>query len=129
MLWSTLHWTNGEESLHAMHRFFNPGLTPEVMLDKIRRMMQVLPAPMATVIRYAVLTGLRPSEVCESVRLLTNPTTRLDYYNEERQILEHFRFPEVFLRRTKKAFISYITLDNLQPIAALGCKTQNNTFL
>jgi intergrase/recombinase len=33
--------------------------------------------------------------------------------------LEHFRFPEIFLRRTKNAYISFVTLENLQPIVDL----------
>lgn len=42
------------------------------MLQKVKAMMQALPKPMALVIRHAVLTGLRPSEAVESVRLLNN---------------------------------------------------------
>lgn len=49
--------------------------------------------------------------------------TKRNKDNPERQALEHFRFPDVFLRTTKKAFISYITLDNLQPITKMGSKT------
>jgi len=60
-------------------------------------------------LRFAVLVGLRPSEVVESVRLLNNCPAAGKYYNPERQALEHFRFPEIFLRQTKKAFISFVT--------------------
>jgi intergrase/recombinase len=125
----SLRWTNGDESLQAMHRFFNPGLTLEVMLDKIRKMMQVLPKPMAVIIRHAVLTGLRPAEAVESVKLLNmqkwkNPEMHsVQYYNPERQCLEHYKFPHQFLRATKKAFISYITKEQLSGIALLGPET------
>ena len=68
-------------------------------------------------------TGLRPSEAVESVRLINQLLPEQKYYNPERQCLEHFRFPEIFLRCTKKAYISFIMLDNLQPIANLGRKT------
>jgi intergrase/recombinase len=85
---------------------------------------------MGEIVKFGVLVGLRPSEVVESVRLLNNNNNislpenfRVNYYNPERQTLEHFRFPEIFLRQTKKAYISFITLDNLQPIVKLGCKT------
>lgn len=57
--------------------------------------------------RFAVLVGLRPSEVVESARLVMNSYTT--YYNPERQALEHFRFPKIFLRQTKKAYISFVT--------------------
>jgi hypothetical protein len=57
---------------------------------------------MARIIDFACITGLRPSEVIESVRLLISGENK-KYYNEERQALEHFRFPEIFIRQTKKA--------------------------
>jgi hypothetical protein len=84
------------------------------MLSKVKEMIWVLPSAMEDIIRFAVLIGLRPTESCESVRLLNegrkvyHPT----YYNSEQQCLEHFRFPNIFLRTTKKAFISYLSLDN-----------------
>jgi hypothetical protein len=120
-----LKWTTGNESFEALQRFFNPGLSLDVMLDWVRKAISVLPLAMGTVIKFNCLTGLRPSEAVESVRLINEGfryTEKL-YYNPEQQVLEHFRFPEIFLRRTKKAYISFITLDNLQPIAKMGCKT------
>ena len=74
------------------------------------------------IIEFACPIGLKPAEVCESVRLIKSRCTT-KYYNPERQVLEQFRFSEIFLRQTKKAYISFITLDNLQRIGILGCKT------
>jgi hypothetical protein len=119
----SLKWTAGNESLQAMQRFFNPDLNLDVMLRKVKAMMQVLPKPMALVMRHAVLTGLRPSEAVESARLINDRHLFEIYYDPKLQALEHFRFPDMFLRRTKKAFISYITLDNLQPIVKNGSRT------
>jgi hypothetical protein len=42
----------------------------DVMLNKIKEMIRVLPAHMAAVVRHACLTGLRPAEAVESVRPL-----------------------------------------------------------
>jgi intergrase/recombinase len=64
-------------------------------------------------LRFAILTGLRSSEVLESVRLLGVRDTEQLYYNESRTALEHFRFPEIFLRRTKKAYLSFVTPEML----------------
>ena len=120
-----LKWSSGNNSIQAMQRFFNPELSIEKLLEKIREMIRVLLAPMGTVLRHACLTGLRPSEAVESARLIINSGggDMPRYYNPEHQSLEHFLFPDVFLRTTKKAFISFITLDNLQPITLLGPKT------
>jgi hypothetical protein len=118
-----LKWSKGG-SLQAFERFFNDDLNLDVMLQRVRRMVEVLPVQLAKIIKFACLVGLRPAEVCESARLLNSElSSGLQYYNPERQALEHFSFPEIFLRRTKNAYISFVTPDNLQPIADLGCRT------
>jgi len=119
----SLHWTNGDESFQALQRFFNPDLSLDVMLDWVRKAIRVLPVAMATVIKFNCLTGLRPAEAVESVRLLNSLSGEQQYYNPGRQCLEHFRFPEIFLRRTKKAYISLITKEQLSGIGIFDCKT------
>jgi hypothetical protein len=91
------------------------------MLQRVKEMLQVLPVYMAEVIRFAVLTGLRPLEACESVKLMCACTHT--YYNPDQQVLEHFRFPDIFLRTTKKAYLFYLSLDNYHYFASLGPKT------
>jgi len=118
-----LKWSSGNNSLQALERFFNPTLNLDDMIARIREMIRVLPAHMSEVMKFAVITGLRPSEDIEAVKILNSGNPSLGYYNQERQCLEHFRFPNVFLRATKKAYLSFITLDNLQPILNLGPKT------
>ena len=83
---------------------------------------------MGNIIRFACLIGLRASEVCESVRLLRSDQLVHPYFNPERQALEHFRFPEIFLRQTKKAYISFITREQLSAIGILDCKTHVPTY-
>jgi intergrase/recombinase len=51
--------------------------------------------------------------VLESVRLLNNAEHTQRYYNPQRQALEHFRFPDIFLRQTKKAYLSFVTPEML----------------
>jgi hypothetical protein len=58
----SLKWSSSYNSMQSLQRFFNPNLTFDVMLSKVKEMMQVLPADMALVIRHAVMTGLRPAE-------------------------------------------------------------------
>ncbi len=124
-----LKWTS-QDSIATMQRFFNPSLTLDDMIAKVRAMMKVLPPTMGEVVRFACLTGLRPSEACESVRLLNNfppvdksVTGNQQYYNPETQILQHYHYPDIFLRATKKAYLSYLSVDNYQQIASLGSKT------
>jgi hypothetical protein len=84
----SLIWSNGNNSLQAMQRFFDPGLSLGVMLNKIKEMIRVLPAHRAAAVRHACLTGLRPAEAVESVRLLlASGIPDGNYYNPERQAL------------------------------------------
>jgi intergrase/recombinase len=80
------------------------------MLSKVKEMMRVLPSAMADIIRFAVLTELRSTESCESVRMLNEgrKVYLSTYYNSEQQILQHYRFPDLFIRRTKAVYISVV---------------------
>jgi hypothetical protein len=118
-----LRWTTDTESITAMERFFNPQCSLDHMLQRVKAMIQVLPYHMGLVVRHALLTGLRCVEAVESVRLIQDNETFQEYYNPDAMTLSHYKFKEQFLRITKKAFLSYITLDNLQPIRVLGCRT------
>jgi intergrase/recombinase len=71
------------------------------------------------------LVGLRPSEVVESVRLLRTKQQQ-QYYNPERRALEHYRFPELFIRQTKKAYISFVSAEILEIVHDIGrCPSYN----
>jgi intergrase/recombinase len=90
-------------------------------------MIAKTPSQIANIIKFACLTGLRPTEAIESVRLLNSvDDDRRNYYNPERQALEHFRFPEIFLRQTKKAYISFVSPEILEIIRDIGrCPSYN----
>jgi Archaeal phage integrase len=115
----SLKWTDGNESLQAMQRFFNDELNFDSMLRKVKEMIAKTPVQIGQIIKFACLTGLRPTEAIESVRLL-NRHPVANYYNPQRQALEHFRFPEIFLRQTKKAYISFVSPEILQTASTIG---------
>jgi hypothetical protein len=115
----SLKWTNPNQSLQSFERFFNPDLSLDTMLQRINEMIAKVPVQIAQIIKFACLTGLRPSEVVESVRLLNKDVeviTGNKYYNPQRQALEHFRFPDIFIRATKKAYISFVSPEILESV-------------
>lgn len=77
------------------------------MVAWIKEIVSILPESYYNIVIYSCLTGLRPSEACQSVCLIQSDF--LNYYNKDKSILEHFRYPEIFIRRTKNAYISIIT--------------------
>jgi hypothetical protein len=70
-------------------------------------------------IDFMATTGLRYEEAVESYNLiikLSREGKLNEYYKEDREILEHFRFKEIFLRRTKKAFMSFVPKELVERI-------------
>jgi len=103
-------------TLQSFNRFFNNDLNLDVMIQRIREMIVRLPDNMGRIIKFACLIGLRPTEVVESVKLINNQESFAKYYNPDMMALEHFRFPEIFLRQTKKAYISLVNAEILDTV-------------
>jgi len=68
-----LKWSSGNNSLQALECFFNPEMSLDYMIEKVREMMRALPSHMSDIIKYACLVGLRPKETVMSVRLINSP--------------------------------------------------------
>jgi len=69
---------------------------------------------------FIVLSGLRFEETVNSYNLIIDLARegRLsEYYNEENEALEHYRFRGLFIRRTKKAFVSFIPKSLVEAIS------------
>ncbi|MEM3629385.1 MAG: integrase [Candidatus Bathyarchaeia archaeon] len=68
---------------------------------------------------FMTATGLRFEEAIESYNLIIKLSSKGklgEYYNIDREVLEHFRFKETFLRKTKKAFISFVPKELVEKI-------------
>jgi hypothetical protein len=65
-------------------------------------------------------TGLRFEEGVNCYNLIVELSKEgklKDYYDSEREILEHFKFKDIFMRRTKKAFISFVPKELIERIS------------
>jgi hypothetical protein len=108
-----LKWSS-TNSLDIFERIMNNGSSYDKMLEYVKQVLAVLPRSHANVIMFGTLTGLRPVEACNSVRLIH--TNLPNYLNSDLFILEHFKLKDIFIRTTKKSFISVMT-DRLLQIA------------
>lgn len=81
---------------------------------------------MGQMIKFCTLTGLRHAGAVESIRLLNSVDLGQRYYYPERQALEHFRFPNIFLRQTKKAYISFVTPEMLNEVVVSSYGTDSS---
>ena len=71
--------------------------------------------------KFLLHSGLRMGEAIESYNLIIrlNSESKLsEYYDENLSCLMHFKYPKLFIRRTKNCFITFITKDFLNEIAS-----------
>ncbi len=66
----------------------------------------VLPPRHYKAIKFILHSGLRPEEGCKAINLIVRDPNYLDRSN---MILQHFKYPQIFLRRTKNAYITFVT--------------------
>ncbi|MDQ4050620.1 MAG: hypothetical protein M3093_03305 [Thermoproteota archaeon] len=64
---------------------------------------------------FCALTGMRATEFIESVKLIKNSKRLVEgeYYDPERQVLQHYKFPRIFIWRTKAIHISLVDRETL----------------
>jgi intergrase/recombinase len=77
------------------------------MVEQLKTACSKLDKKYSSVLIYCTLTGLRPAEACVSIKLLKE--RKEGYLTNDNKVLEHFKFPEVFMRRTKNAYISIMS--------------------
>ena len=71
-------------------------------------------------LRFVLLSGLRKGEAIKSFNMIIDLSKngKLDeYYDSNLSILQHFKYPNIFLRDTKNVYISIIPSDLIQQIA------------
>ncbi|MFW9794062.1 MAG: integrase [Candidatus Thorarchaeota archaeon] len=112
-----IRWGKTTDSIGSFLRMMNNNSSDA--LKWYREALQVLRPNEQTLLRFALVTGLRKSEAIQAFNLVIrlHEENRLkEYYNEELQTLEHFRFRELFLRKTKNVFISFVPKSLIEEI-------------
>jgi integrase-like protein len=82
------------------------------MINWLRNTLSILSSSYGNILLFNVLTGLRPDEACKAIQLIHKDGDR--YVKKNSMILEHYRYHDIFIRRTKKAYISVLTDPILQ---------------
>lgn len=107
-----IKWSKSD-SIHSFFRILNN--PNHDVLEWYQKTTNVLNDDCSMYLKFQLLSGIRPNEGIESFNLIR--TQLNDYYNEELGTLEHFRFKNKFLRRTKNVFITMIPKDFVMEIA------------
>jgi len=71
-------------------------------------------------LRFSKITGIRKQEAINSFNRIIDLAIEnriAEYYDSELSVLMHFKYPELFLRRTKNCYISFVPKDLVNEIA------------
>jgi hypothetical protein len=99
-----LKWSN-EDAIHIFQNITNVDHDFISMVKWLKNAYSKLPQSYGNILLFNALTGLRPEESIQSIKLLH---TEPDSYLKDNTILEHYKYPSIFIRRTKKAYISVV---------------------
>ena len=120
-----LKWSSGFNGIEVFKRIIEPENTLESMICSLRSTLTNADIPVGhrNILLYCTITGLRASEAIESIKLIKNENSRLRYVSNDNHMIKHYEFPEIFIRRTKKAYCSVINADLIE--LALSCPSVN----
>lgn len=94
---------------------------PDQVWTWVKEVKQKIPS-LSTFMDFISITGLRLEEAVNSWNLivaLSKEGGLNTYYNADWECLEHFRFRQFFIRRTKKAFISFLPKEIVDSMSLL----------
>jgi intergrase/recombinase len=104
-----LKWSSGNGDELIISRLTKTVNGDEILIW-VRKVKAMVPE-YAAFMDFMAATGLRYLEAVDSWNLVVQLAKKGqlgDYYKAENAVLEHFRFKQVFIRKSKKAFISYV---------------------
>ena len=101
-----IKWSNGD-SLETFSMFTNGEQNYAAMIEWLKNCCSKLSSHYSNILLFNTLTGLRPDEACKAIQLIHKQED--SYVRKDLMILEHYKYPDIFIRRTKKAYISIVT--------------------
>lgn len=77
------------------------------MLDRLRNAWSILPKSWPNLLVFNTLVGLHADQTINSITLLHQEPSK--YLKNGKMMREHCRYPEIYIRRTKKAYVSIVS--------------------
>jgi len=78
------------------------------------------------VVEFIALSGLRPAESLLTISLYHKDGE--NYLNKELMVLEHYKYPEIFFRKHKKAYITILDTQLLSSLERAGATSYNSIW-
>ncbi len=120
-----IKWTNEDTAFNGFLAIFNH--KHDSLPKYIKEIQSVLCDNERLFVRFLAITGLRKNEGLNSFNMIIDLHSKGklgEYYNEELEVLEHFKYGKVFLRGTKNAYISFVSKEIINQV----CNSQPVTY-
>ena len=113
-----IKWTNPDTAFNGFLAIFSKN--HDTIPQYIKDIQSILTPSERVFFKFLSITGLRKNEAIVSFNMIIKLHTEGklgEYYNEKLSVLEHFKY-KVFLRRTKNAYISFVSKELINQICA-----------
>jgi intergrase/recombinase len=125
-----IKWTTEDTAFNGFLSIFSK--QHDTLPQYIKEIRPLLTSDERLFLKFLAVSGLRKNEALTSFNMIIklNSEGKLcEYYNEELSVLEHFKY-KIFLRKTKNAYISFVSkalideICNSQPVTynAIHCR-------
>ena len=113
---SGIRWTTNDSACDSFLRIVNNNHSD--LGQWYSEMQKIIRQEEKLYLKFVLTTGLRKAEAIKSFNLIIklHKEGKLDSYFKD-GILEHFRYPELFFRKTKMVYVSIVTEDLVAKIA------------
>ena len=119
-----IKWTSADTAFNGFLSIFSK--KHDTLPQYIREIQPILHPNEQLFVKFLAVSGLRKSEAITSFNMIIDLNSKgklSEYYNDELNVLEHFKY-KVFLRKTKNAYISFISPQLIKEI----CNSQPVTY-
>ncbi|HYF99042.1 MAG TPA: integrase [Candidatus Saccharimonadales bacterium] len=107
-----LKWSE-RNSLNTFKKLFNSSDNLENYFSWIKSFVKddQIAKEYKNLVTFCTLTELRACEAIESIKIIKDDSNRDRYLDKKKNILKHYEFQDIFIRKTKKAYFSVVNID------------------
>jgi hypothetical protein len=112
-----IKWTSEDTAFNGFLSIFSKH--HDTLPQYIKDIMPLLKPNEQLFVKFLAVSGLRKNEALTSFNMIIELNSKgklCEYYNEELSVLEHFKY-KIFLRKTKNAYISFISPQLIKEIS------------
>jgi len=104
-----VHWSDGNNSVDVFSILLNGKESVKEADNYLKEVKRKVDLETWRIVHFLALSGVRPTEALNCFNLVAKGELSKGYLDEELLILQHWRYPDIFIRGGKKLFITVLT--------------------